>query len=239
MVSNAERLSVLIAEGRPEFRTATAFVEATLRRAILSGVLEGGTALRQDELAERFGVSRMPVRDALKLLEAQALVTVLPNRGAVVTELSAADAADIMGLRRLLEPAALALSIPHLTAADLARAAEAIADMDAETDPGRMGELNRRFHMSLYARAGRPRLLALIEAHFAETDPVLRFHLAALGGAEMGQDSHRAILAAAARGEVEAACTLLSAHIGDAAVRLVAFLDERGPRPGRDAGHPA
>ncbi len=238
-MSNAQRLSALIAEGRPEFRTATGFVEETLRRAILSGVLEGGTALRQDELAERFGVSRMPVRDALKHLEAQALVTFLPNRGAVVTELSAADAADIMGLRRVLEPAALALSIPHLTAADLARAAEAIADMDAETDPGRMGELNRRFHMSLYARAGRPRLLGLIEAHFAESDPVLRFHLAALGSAEMGQDAHRAILAAAARGDVEAACALLSAHIGDAAVRLVAFLDERGPRPGRDAGRAA
>ncbi|WP_334174694.1 GntR family transcriptional regulator [Pseudoxanthobacter sp.] len=226
-------LAALIAAARPHFRTATARVAETLRRAILDGTLPGGTVLRQEELAAQFAVSRMPVRDALKQLEAQALVSIVPNRGAVVSELSAQDAADIMGLRALVEPEAIALSVPNLTAADLAAAAAALADLEAATDPARMGELNRRFHMSLYARAGRPRLLALIGALFAETDAVLRFQLAALGAGEMGAQAHAAMLAAARAGDAAGAARLVRAHIGEAAARLVAFLGERGPQSGR------
>ena len=114
-------------------------------------------------------------------MEAQALIDFVPHKGAVVTEISASDAADTYAIRLALEPAAFALSIPHLNEEDFARAADLIAEMDAEPDPSRMGELNRRFHMSLYARAGRPRLLALVEGQLAAFDRYLRFHLAAKG----------------------------------------------------------
>src|ERR1700761_4803336 len=143
-------LSALIAAagGRP--RTATAFVEATLRAAILSGRLAGGTPLRQEDLATAFGVSRMPVREALRQLEAQALLDFVPHKGAVVTEISAADAGDTYAIRMALESAARALSIPHLQADDFARAEALVAELDAEPETGRLGELNRRFHMTLY-----------------------------------------------------------------------------------------
>ena len=125
-------LSAVIAEAGGRHRTATAFVEATLRAAILSGRLAGGTPLRQEDLAAAFGVSRMPVREALRQLEAQALLDFVPHKGAVVTEISAADAADTYAIRMALEPAALTLSIPHLTEVEFGRATDLLHDMDAE-----------------------------------------------------------------------------------------------------------
>ncbi|MBK3802067.1 FCD domain-containing protein [Azospirillum brasilense] len=223
-------LSRLVARARPRHRTTAEFVEATLREAILSGVIAPGTPLRQEELAETFGVSRMPVREALRQLEARALAEFHPHRGAVVAEISAADGADIGAIRMALEPMALRLSLPGLTAADLDQAEELIAEMDGEADPGRMGELNRRFHMTLYARAGRPRLLALTEQHLLAADRYLRFQFAALGYRPRSQDEHRALLAACRAGDADAACRLVEEHVGQAAEQLTAFLE------GREAG---
>ncbi|AIB12067.1 GntR family transcriptional regulator [Azospirillum argentinense] len=223
-------LSRLVARARPRHRTTAEFVEATLREAILSGVIAPGTPLRQEELAETFGVSRMPVREALRQLEARALAEFHPHRGAVVAEISAADGADIGAIRMALEPMALRLSLPGLTAADLDQAEELIAEMDGEADPGRMGELNRRFHMTLYARAGRPRLLALTEQHLLAADRYLRFQFAALGYRPRSQDEHRALLAACRAGDADTACRLVTDHVGQAAEQLTAFLE------GREAG---
>ena len=223
-------LSRLVARARPRHRTTTEFVEATLREAILTGVIAPGTPLRQEELAETFGVSRMPVREALRQLEARALAEFHPHRGAVVAEISAADGADIGAIRMALEPMALRLSLPGLTAADLDQAEELIAEMDGEADPGHMGELNRRFHMTLYARAGRPRLLALTEQHLLAADRYLRFQFAALGYRPRSQDEHRALLAACRAGDADTACRLVTEHVGQAAEQLTAFLE------GREAG---
>lgn len=221
-------LKQLVERSRPRFRTATEFVEATLREAILTGAMAGGTPLRQDDLAALFGVSRMPVREALRQLEAKALVDFHPHRGAVVVSITAADAADISAIRGALEPAALRLSLPHLGMGDFALAEELIQEMDAETDPGRMGELNRRFHMTLYARAGRPRLLGLTEQHLAAADRYLRFQFAALGYHHRSQDEHRAMLSACRAGDAETAGTLVRDHIAKAEVLLTAFLNGQG-----------
>ncbi|MEO3435155.1 GntR family transcriptional regulator [Inquilinus sp. CAU 1745] len=215
----------------PRHRTATEFVEAALRAAILDGRLPGGTALRQEEVAHIFGVSRMPVREALRQLEAQALIDFLPHKGAVVTAISAEDAADNYAIRMALEPMALGLSIPTLTPDDIDRAADLIADMDREPDPGRLGELNRRFHMSLYAQAGHPRLLALTEQQLASADRYIRFTLAARGRDQLSQGEHRAMLEAAARGDAETAVAILRTHMATAARTIADFFREREPRP--------
>jgi DNA-binding GntR family transcriptional regulator len=219
-------LAGLVAAG-PRYRTATEYVEAALKAAILSGKLVGGTPLRQEELAEVFGVSRMPVREALRQLETQALLDFVPHKGAVVTEISAQDAADSFAIRRALEPAALRLSIPELDEDDFARARGLIADMDSEGDLGRMGELNRRFHMSLYARAGRPKLLALVEQQLAAGDRYVRFVLAAKGREHMSQETHRGMLAAAAARDVESALAILDEHLSAAADKIAKFFVER------------
>lgn len=223
-------LGSLIAKSKPRYRTATEFVEATLRDGILSGQIPGGTPLRQEDLAHQFGVSRMPIREALRQLEAQALIDFTPHKGAVVTTISAADAADLFTVRLALEPAALALSLPHLTAEDLLRAADSIADMDGERDLERMGELNRRFHMVLYSRADSPRLLGLVEQHMAVFDRYLRFELAALGWDHLKQDDHRALLEACHNRDTDTAITILTGHLRHADQALRRFFTNRTDR---------
>lgn len=220
-------LQAVIAESGGRHRTATAYVEATLRAAILSGRLAGGTPLRQEDLAGAFGVSRMPVREALRQLEAQALVDFVPHKGAVVTEISATDAGDTYAIRMALEPATFERSIPHLTEADFERAEDLIAEMDSELDPGRMGELNRRFHMTLYGAAGRPKLIALTESYLASFDRYLRFHLAAKGRAHMSQDDHRAMLDAARDRDAARGVEILRGHLTTAAETIDAFFADR------------
>ena len=220
-------LAALVGAASPRYRTATEYVEGTLRQGILSGALPGGMALRQEELAATFGVSRQPVREALRQLEAQALIDFFPHRGAVVTEISAADAADHYAIRAALEPAALRLSLPLLEPSDLAAARAIVAEMDAEPDQSRLGELNRRFHMTLYAKAGRPRLLALVDQHLASADRYLRFHLAAFGRAHLSQSEHRALVEACRRRAADRAVAILARHITAAGDNLQAFLADR------------
>ncbi|WP_206078330.1 GntR family transcriptional regulator [Poseidonocella sp. HB161398] len=221
-------LAALVAAGGGRHRTATQHVEAALRDAILSGRLPGGTPLRQEELAQAFGVSRMPVREALRQLEAQALLDFVPHKGAVVTEISAADAADLYAIRMALEPACLERSIPHLQPEDLAAAAELLEEMDLNADPGRMGELNRRFHLVLYSRAGQPKLLALTENALSSFDRYLRFHLAAHGRAHLSQEEHRDMLEAARAGDIPRATRVLRRHLDTAAATIAAFFAARG-----------
>jgi DNA-binding GntR family transcriptional regulator len=219
-------LSELIDTAGPRYRTATEYVEATLREAILIGALPPGTPLRQEELAARFKVSRMPVREALRQLEAQALVDFEPHRGAVVVRITRLDAMDNYAIRAALEPQALRLSIPNLREADFDLAEALLAEIDRGGELVRMGELNRRFHMTLYAQAGLPRLITLTEQHLASADRYLRFHLGAVGG-DMGQDEHREMLEASRAGDVERAVETLVRHHGRASRAMEAFFDAR------------
>jgi DNA-binding GntR family transcriptional regulator len=221
-------LATLLGQQPNRPRTATEFVEAALRLAILGGHIAPGTPLRQEDLAALFGVSRMPVREALRQLEAQALVDFEPHKGAVVTEISAEDAADNYAIRRALEPAALALSIPNLTGDDFERAEELLSDLDGEEDQARLGDLNRRFHLCLYGAAGRPKLLALVNAQLATADRYLRFHLAAKGRDHLAQAEHRALLAACRARDAAAAQAVLLQHLDTAAETIARFFAERG-----------
>ncbi|MDR3374094.1 MAG: GntR family transcriptional regulator [Ancalomicrobiaceae bacterium] len=216
-------LAALVAAEGARPKTATEFVEATLKKGILSGALPAGMALRQEDLAREFGLSRMPIREALRQLEAQALIDFTAHKGAVVTEISLEDALDLFAIRRALETAAFALSIPNLSPDDLGRAVEVIAEIDTEADAGRLGQLNRQFHMTLYARAGRPKLLTLVEAQLASYDRYLRFHLSAEGREQMAQDDHRAMVEAAATRDVAGAIAVLERHIDTAADALTRF----------------
>lgn len=220
-------LGALVGGSTPRYRTATEFVEATLRDGILRGALPAGMPLRQEDLARHFGLSRMPVREALRQLEAQALIDFVPHKGAVVTEISLGDALDTYVIRRALETAALRLSIPMLQADDIERARDLIAEMDAEAEPQRLGELNRRFHMALYARAGRPKLIQLIETQLVSYDRYLRFHLSAHGRDHMAQADHRAMVDAAEARDIDTAVRVLEGHLDTAAATIRRFFEVR------------
>ena len=208
--------------------TARALAAEFVRNKIYRRELLPGQKIVQEAVSQELGTSRIPVREALRQLEAQALVDSVPHKGAVVTDISASDAADSFAIRRGLEVAALRLSIPRLTDADGAAAAALVDAMEVEADPGHLGQLNRRFHMALYARAGRPRLLGLVDRELAVFDRYLRFFLAARGRERMAQQDHRAMLAAAQAGEVQRAVDVLEGHIDAAEAAMAGFFAQRG-----------
>ncbi|MFN3356488.1 MAG: GntR family transcriptional regulator [Pseudomonas sp.] len=192
---------------------ARSVIEETLRNAILDGRLPCGTAMRQQELASLFGVSRMPVREALRQLEAQSLVQVVTHKGAVVAPLIEDNSAETYELRMLLESEALRLSIPLLTDTDIAEANAFINALEQEKDYAEIGRLNRLFHMALYSKAPNQRLLKLVEHGLNEEERFLRFNLEAMGLGQTSQEDHRELLNLVAQKKVEESILTLRNHL--------------------------
>jgi len=221
-------LSDIAASTASQYRTTQAMVAAGLRNAILRGVVEEGQALRQDDIAAQFGVSRSPVREALRQLEGEGLVTFHAHRGAVVAELSYEEVREGSEIRIALETLALRKAIPNQTEDDLRRAEEALDLIDGEADVTlRWGELNRAFHGALYAAAKRPRLLELIRIQHISFDRYLRVYLTVADYGTKGQEEHRQILAACREHDVELAVELLTQHIDNVSKSLLTFLKGR------------
>ena len=154
-------------------RTLAGIVVDRLREQILSNDYPAGTQLRQDALAESFGVSRIPVREALIQLEAEGLVRMVPHKGAVVTELSRDEVNDVFDLRVLLETRLFRDSIKRLDAVDFAAIDAIQARFEAavrERDPARWGILNQQLHAALYARASLPQTSAVVASLLQKTD---------------------------------------------------------------------
>ena len=204
---------------------ARSVIEETLRNAILDGRLPCGTAMRQQELASLFGVSRMPVREALRQLEAQSLLHVVTHKGAVVAPLIEDNSAETYELRMLLESEALRLSIPLLTEADIAEADTLICALEQEKDYTEIGRLNRLFHMTLYGKAPNQRLLKLVEHGLNEEERFLRFNLEAMGLGETSQEDHRELLNRVAQKKVEESILTLRNHLMRGMDVITTYLD--------------
>ena len=184
-----------------------------MRNAILDGRLPCGTAIRQEALAKLFGVSRMPVREALRQLEAQGLLQVVQYKGAVVAPLIEDNSLETYELRQLLEAQALRLSVPLLSKEDFEEAEGYIEALEIEKDFGKIGTLNRQFHQALYCKAPNKKLLALIEAGLIEEERFLRFNLEQMNLGKLCQDDHRALLRYARARDVEACIAELELHL--------------------------
>lgn len=229
-------LRAIIGDEHPPAHLARAAIEETLRSAILDGRLPAGTALRQQELATLFGVSRMPVREALRQLEAQSLLRVEMHKGAIVAPLIGEDAVDAYALRILLESEALRLSIPLLDAVDLTEAQRCIEQLEVETDYAEMGRLNRMFHMALYAKASNKRLMAVVEQGLNEEERFLRFNLEAMNLGKLAQDDHWELLRLAQNARVEESVEALQNHLNRGVKAVTQYLRNQAntkPLPGR------
>lgn len=226
MTQKPKPLSTIQVNGPIPADRARSIIEESLREAILDGRLPCGTALRQQELADLFGVSRMPVREALRQLEAQSLLNVVQHKGAVVAPLITNNAVETYALRSVLEAFALRLSIPLLDDSDLALAAQYIEQLETETDHAEIGKLNRLFHMSLYHKAPNSKLLDLIERELNEEERFLRFHLSSMGLGKLSQDDHRALLYAARAKDIYKAIVLLELHLEKASVTMRRYLEQ-------------
>ncbi len=207
-------------------KTAYQFALETLRNAIASGAINEGELLLQNDIAAALGLSRMPVREALRILEAEGWVEFSPHKGAVVSRLSAEEIVETFEIRFTLESLALRKSLPIMPNEAFDRAQALVDALDGERDIGKWVDLNRRFHLCLYVGAGK-RLLALINEQYAAADRYLRIELETLHNAEESQVEHRAILAACRVRDVETAVALCEPHIVEAGHELAAALTRR------------
>jgi DNA-binding GntR family transcriptional regulator len=197
-------------------------VAAALRAALHQGRWSPGAALRQEVLAAEFGVSRIPVREALNKLQAEGLVVVEPNRGAFVASLSPAEVHEVFDLRVLLECDALRHAIPQHTARTLRQLAALQAELDAEDDPNLWLATDAAFHEVLYAPSVRTRTLEVIALLRASVTRLYRAHLSPNTRRKGWRDEHHALLKAVAARNVERAVAALTRHLRETETVAVA-----------------
>lgn len=198
--------AALLASGR---------VTDALRDAILAGRLEPGSRVRQEELAEEFGVSRIPVREALHQLESEGLVILVPNSGAWISRLDRAECIEIYKIRERLEPLALQESSASLPAATLALLEELVDRIEASSDTEEFLRLDRQFHLLSYQGAEMPQLREMIQKFWNTTQHYRRAFAATVGrsGMRMVHHEHRLIMEALRRRDGEQASLILYGHI--------------------------
>jgi DNA-binding GntR family transcriptional regulator len=232
MAQPMRSLQALIEDTRPKYRTITEMVSATLRQAIIEGTLASGEAIRQDQVAAAFGVSRMPVREALRQLEAEGLVEFYPHRGTVVAAIEPGDILEIFEIRTLLECHAMSKAASRIDPPSLDRAAEILDEIDNEPDIAKWGELNRRFHLSLYGGLKGGRLYTMVEAQYRHLDRLVRLVLSQLDYAERSQAEHRALLQHCRDGNADAAVKTLRDHLTISSSQLAKLLDAAAQQDG-------
>jgi DNA-binding GntR family transcriptional regulator len=207
--------------------TTVAFALAErLRADINEGLWPPGAALRQEDLAKRYGASRIPVREALNVLGADGLVTIEPNRGAYVARLTPAEVDEIFDLRVMLESAALAAALPMHSARTLLRLENAQAQLELEDTRTGWIEGDRAFHDALYGPSGRDRTLGLVRALRMQVE---RYGLPLLTPGTRRNEwakEHRALIAAVRAKNKERAIGMLTRHLREtqAAVRSAASI---------------
>ena len=216
---------------RLKHRTLSAAILEQLRTAILNGVHPAGTQLRQDALAEAYGVSRIPVREALFQLEAEGLVRITPQKGAIVSELSVAEINDVFGLRAILEPRLLSHSLPHFTAEDMVRL-EAIqarfSGAVAAREVGSFGILNAEFHMALYRHADLPRTQAIVASLLQTSDRYTRVQLSSEAAMAVAVAEHADLIRLCRNGDLSGAGSLLVGHIEQVHRDLLRVVEQSG-----------
>ncbi len=192
--------------------TKAAQIARTLADRIVSGALEPGARLRQDHIAEEFGASHVPVREAFRLLEAQGLAKSEPRRGVRVAAFDLNQVREVAEMRAALEVLALRNAAQHLTPAILKAAEEAILEGDQARDVIAWETANRRFHRLLLTPSSMPRLLAAIDDLHAASARFLFSAWRSNWETRTDRD-HRAILEHLRRGEVDAASAVLARHV--------------------------
>jgi DNA-binding GntR family transcriptional regulator len=206
-----------VRQDQPPFLTKSEYAYAELRRRILDGRLPAGARLLLRPLADELGVSVMPIRDAIRLLERDGLVTVNNHRSATVTEIARDAVVESVGIRMWLEVLAVREATPHHTAATLAAAERALADAERTAATGRALEYaraNRAFHNALEAPAPES-MRALIDElwdRMWQARRSLSLFVLDPGRIDGAQQEHRELYEAVARGDAEGAATAMVEH---------------------------
>lgn len=216
---------------------------AELRQWILTRRILPGAPIRQDAIAAALGVSRVPVREALKILEGEGHVVYRPHRGYTLVQLDIDDLLEIYRIREILEAEAVRRSVPQLRAEEHERMVEAIDDMERASIEGNIIALtaaNRRFHFTIFEAAGMPRLQHQILLLWDASDPYRSIYFFEDENRDTVNREHREIMELVRAGAVDELLGSLQRHRSNAISGLHRILEgeaavDRGERarPGR------
>ena len=209
--------------------TAQQSVAAALRQAIVERELRPGDRVRQEEVARRFGVSVIPVREALRVLEGEGQVTYAPRQGYVVSQLSLSELAEIYRLRELLEGEAVRAAMPHVRDEEIELIAAGFDEVSAALADGRVGDAmaaNRRAHFTLFEAARMPVLLRHIRMLWDSTEAYRALYYNEAPRRRTVDREHREIVAALRRRQADRVPVLLDEHRNRALATLSTALDE-------------
>lgn len=234
--SSAEPVAAARTDGRKTRGTRDESLVEQVRRTILSEIVQGklapGTVVRLPELAERYGVSRTPVREALTVLGREGVIASIPYKGYLVRPIETGDVSDVFFMRRLLEPPAAELAAVNLRPQEIQRLQQALTHPPPTTAAMTLqfDEHNHDFHRTIILAARSPRLFTTFEAVYND---VRRLQYAGIGkpSPDLIHQEHVEILEALSRGDSVGARELMSGHID--AMRQRAFAAWAG---GRAAG---
>jgi DNA-binding GntR family transcriptional regulator len=201
-----------------------------LREQILNGELREGEQLRQDAIAAEFQISRIPVREALSHLAAEGLITIVANRGAVVSSLAPEEIEQLFETRAVLECYMLRQAIPNLTEADFARAEEILKQyeesLEKDSEMKNWGDWNWSLHSTLYAPANRPLMMSYIKTLNNNCDRYTRLHLLVTREQHLAGKAHQDLLDACRSRNPDIASFALWKHITDAGIYLKKFIQK-------------
>lgn len=186
-----------------------------IRSAILSGDYPPGSRIRQEEIAERLGSSRIPVREAMRMVEADGLVTLKPYSGARVVDLDYAEFDTAYRIRERLDPLALVQSLQNITDRDIDRLEEIEAEVEKAPSPDRFVLLDREFHLATYAGCKDKQLLSTITRFWNTTQHYRRAYAQLIddNGRLIIKYEHRLLIDAIRRRDAVDAERFLSGHI--------------------------
>ncbi|TPE55601.1 GntR family transcriptional regulator [Maribrevibacterium harenarium] len=199
----------------------------TLKNDIVSGVLPRGLPLRQQDLSERYQVSRIPVRDAMMQLKAEGWLVPHGKAGVMIPKLNWLEAEDLYQMRALLEVQLLAYAIPGINHEVLGRARDINHQLNApHLDLLGRGQLNWLFHATLYQCACRPALFRTVESLNDQVRRYMGFQYGPLGYQDTSQQEHDRLLTLLERKQQAEAMKLLQQHIEEAGILLVDYLQK-------------
>jgi DNA-binding GntR family transcriptional regulator len=209
-------------DGDQAVPAASLRVAAHLRRAILEGEIGPGQRIRQEEVAERLGASRLPVREALRMLQSEGLTELEPNKGARVPRLGAKELDVVYQMRERLEPLALTLSLPELADDQIDQLAEIQRRIESSPDEADFLRLDREFHLLTYSRCETEPLASTVVRLWNSTQPYRRIFMQIIGPSQrwIAHAEHNLLLDAVRRRDAVDAGRWLEGHIRRTRVEL-------------------
>lgn len=204
-------ISKSVDTSRTGFRSITQIITTQLREEILDGVFEPGDRLHIGEMAERYSVSAVPVREALRSLESEGLVRFAPNKGAFVRELSSEEVQELVFIRYPMEVMAALAAIRWVTLEDLEKLEDILQRMDES--PAAWMSLHSQFHRALSAISSMPRLTEWIDLMRSQMLPYSRMYAEDQTHRELAQKEHYGLVGALRDHDDDAVRTILHEHL--------------------------